>query len=279
MGIALRIRVIMKVFLLLSLSVAAALGAWVDDGNCGISRYANAGVEGGAARIVGGWKARAHEFPYQISLRYRNSHMCGGSIITNRYILTAAHCTEGTRASDLSVVVAETNIVSGNSNRQVIGVRTIIEHENYDETGELDNDIALLRLSSTISFNQNQSPVCPPTSQSYTGEMVTVSGWGTTSEGGSLARDLLYTNVRIISDSTCGQSYPSSWLLPGMVCASFTDRDSCQGDSGGPLVIKRSDNRFAEVGIVSWGIGCADRNYPGVYTRVSYFMNWINNNI
>jgi len=246
--------------------------------NCGVSKYSDAGSKKGYY-IVGGVEARQGEFPWQISLQEYGRHICGGMVMDNQYIVTAAHCVIGSRARNLKVVVGEWNRNSNDPNERTVGVSRIIMNNGYDDR-TLENDIALLKLSSTISFNDDVQPICAPTAgDDYTGTFCTVSGWGTTSSGGgSLPSKLRYVNVPVISNFECQQGYGSD-ITPTMVCAGYSNggKDSCQGDSGGPLVCK-SGNKWQLVGIVSWGYGCADAGYPGVYTRVTEFTSWISAN-
>ncbi|EDV27599.1 expressed hypothetical protein [Trichoplax adhaerens] len=226
-------------------------------------------------RIVGGSEASKHEFPYQISLeqKYGKSwyHICGGSIIDSKWVLTAAHCVEGAKARKLRVNVGDHSIED--ATEQIISLRRSIVHSAYD-SNSLVNDIALLELSESATAKSNTATI-PCASKATTmsdGDTVTVTGWGTLSSGGSSPDTLHKVNVNYFDDSKCLSAYGSEFSAKEMFCAGVNGggKDSCQGDSGGPAA---SGGRL--VGVVSWGYGCADAQYPGVYTRVSNYQDWI----
>lgn len=140
------------------------------------------------------------------------------------------------------------------------------------------NDVSIFRLKTPIKFNAKKQPV--PLFDLHEevdeGVLATITGWGATREGGSAPDDLQIVNIPIISKTVCSEAYKSYGGLPdGQICAAYPKggRDSCQGDSGGPLVV---NGRLA--GIVSWGNGCARPNYPGVYTEVATFRDWLTKN-
>uniref|UniRef100_A0A3P9MAB9 Peptidase S1 domain-containing protein n=1 Tax=Oryzias latipes TaxID=8090 RepID=A0A3P9MAB9_ORYLA len=160
-------------------------------------------------------------------------------------------------------------------------VTTLIVHPDYN-TVTADNDIALLQLSSPVTFNNYITPVCLPSTNStfYSGVNTWVTGWGNIGTGVSLPapQTLQEVQVPIVGNRRCKCSYSS--ITDNMVCAGLLagGKDSCQGDSGGPLVIKQN-NRWIQAGVVSFGNGCALPNFPGVYTRVSQYQTWINTQI
>jgi len=258
-----------------------------DSENCGTSKYADAGREQDInARIVGGWEARAHEFPWQISLLWSGSHSCGGWIITENHVVTAAHCTEGYPVGDFKVVVGEHIRGQSNPNKQTIDLAGYVEHPNWDDY-TMEGDICVITLAQPITFNEDIQPICPPSltgKDDYAGYEATVAGWGTTRSpgGGPLSTELKYTNLPIITEAACKDDpFVGRWILDDMICAIpgyNNDRDTCQGDSGGALSAKMADGRFEAIGIVSWGYGCAD-DVAGVYARVSYYVDWINNQL
>jgi len=272
--------------LVLSLALASARPqkkspVWVDD--CGKSKYLDAGTEG---FIVGGRESRPGENPWQVSLlRPSGSHFCGGIIINEDWVLTAAHCVEYQSASRVRVTVGEHDRSAiDNPSRTILGVSEIIEHEMYDVLADFDADIALLKLSSKITFSEDVQPVCPPErNNDYVDNTCTVSGWGTLSSGGGfLPKVLQQVNLPIPTNADCQRSI-GVWydITDGMICAGNipeNEKDSCQGDSGGPMVVRNSEERFEVVGIVSWGLGCANGT-PGVYARVSQYMDWIESKI
>jgi len=221
-------------------------------------------------RIVGGVEAGKGDFPYIVQIK-RGSHYCGGSIVNANWIVTAAHCSVATIAG-YEVVAGEHRLNQNEGSEQSRTVAQIIRHPQYN-SNTLSSDVAVWRMSSPFTFNQWVAAANVAPTGFNPAANVDVAGWGTLTSGGSLPTVLMRVNVPMVSDASCKVSYGSSEILPGMICAGVGGRDSCQGDSGGPLV---SGNTLA--GIVSWGFGCAVDGYPGVYTEVAYFSNWINQN-
>ncbi|XP_063599168.1 trypsin epsilon-like [Penaeus indicus] len=232
-----------------------------------------------ASRIVGGTTTGVNEWPWQAALMYGSQQFCGGSLINDRYVLTAAHCTESMRASDLTIRLAEHRL-STSSETSVVSrsVSQIIEHPNYQPGNEI-NDIALVKLSSPVKVSDTVLPVCmPPPKPTYAGKTATVTGWGTTSSGGSSSDTLREVDVTVLSNTACQSGSYGSAIQDTMLCAGSTGKDSCQGDSGGPLVFKDGGGNYDQIGVVSWGVGCGARGYPGVYTRVNSYLDWIKTN-
>jgi len=230
------------------------------------------GKAAAGSRIVGGYEVYPeHSFPWQILLTVSGS-MCGGSVISKNYILTAAHCVDGSYASGMSVYVGGHARGSGDVKK----VSKVIEHENYNSR-TYDNDIALLKLEDELTFTDEITPICLPSSDAVVGTTCTVTGWGTTSSGGNVANDLMKVSVPILANDDCGQV--TNQMTDNMMCAGYSwgGYDSCQGDSGGPLACPTSDDSsvYEQHGVVSWGIGCGDSGYPGVYARVSEYTDWI----
>uniref|UniRef100_A0A3P9J2B2 Peptidase S1 domain-containing protein n=1 Tax=Oryzias latipes TaxID=8090 RepID=A0A3P9J2B2_ORYLA len=231
-------------------------------------------------RIVGGQDAPAGFWPWQVSLQ-GPSHFCGGSLINNQWVLTAAHCFPSGSASDVNVVLGLQSLQGSNPNNVSRTITRLILHPNYNSN---DNDIALLQLSSPINFTNYITPVCLPSTNStfYSGVNTWVTGWGNIGSGVSLPapQTLQEVQVPIVGNRQCKCSYGASSITDNMVCAGLLEggKDSCQGDSGGPLVIKQN-NRWIQAGVVSFGNGCALPNFPGVYTRVSQYQTWINTKI
>lgn len=224
-------------------------------------------------RIVGGLPTNINHFPWQVSLLYYGNHRCGASIISENFIVTAAHCTHNIYATSLSVR-AGTSL--RNSGGVQIPVQRSYEHPQYNEKS-IENDISVVRLSRSLNFGTTMRAIRLPAQNDaiQTGTHAWVTGWGETKESGSTPSYLQYISVPIVANNVCASAYTRhATITNNMICAGFYTvggTDACQGDSGGPLV---ANNRL--YGIVSFGIGCARPLYPGVYTRVSSYINWIN---
>uniref|UniRef100_A0A3B3ULB2 Coagulation factor VII n=1 Tax=Poecilia latipinna TaxID=48699 RepID=A0A3B3ULB2_9TELE len=232
-------------------------------------------------RIVGGSECPKGECPWQVLLTYKGKGFCGGVIYKPTWILTASHCLENTNPQFLKVVAGEHDILVNESTEQVIQVVEIIMHENY-VSSTVDNDIGLLRLASPIVYSPYAVPICLPTRplaerDLWAVDLHTVSGWGRQGENGPTSVLLRRTKVPRIRKQTCKEQ-SGVLLTKNMFCAGYLDgrTDSCKGDSGGPLVTKFKKTHFL-LGIVSWGKGCARPGNYGIYTRVSNYLEWIQN--
>ena len=192
-----------------------------------------------------------YEFMVSLQSSGWGGHFCGGSLVREDWVITAAHCVEGTNASSIQVKIGLHN-VNGTSGAQTRDVEEIIIHPNYNG-GSLNNDYALLRLSSPITdFEPIQ--LCTDTDHDEEPVMSTTMGWGATSSGGSSSAYLLEVDVPI--DDSCG-NYSNSEITNNMICAGYNSGgyDSCQGDSGGPLIMTNDEGEYELIGIVSWGYG------------------------
>nr|XP_013099185.1 unnamed protein product [Stomoxys calcitrans] len=241
------------------------------------------------SKIVGGSTISIYDANYQASLRlvskersrgYGYGHLCGGSIITQRVILTAAHCViDGNvdpptdrRPGEFQVVVGTASLYTKDQNTLQYNVQEIAKHTSFS-TETLHNDIALIFINGYIPWTwPSAKAISLNTVQVPENTKCTISGWGKT-ETNLIPSTLLGASVPIISYAVCSRAYTNIPL--SMICAGYMQNggvDSCQGDSGGPMVCNGK-----QVGIVSWGVGCGIPNNPGVYTNVSVFQDWIVN--
>jgi secreted trypsin-like serine protease len=226
-------------------------------------------------RIVGGEKTSIKQHPWQVALNITIAdriYLCGGSIIADRWVLTAAHCFK--QSTHPKEVRAKTAVNNYQTQGVWADIDRIVIHEGYDP-GTHEHDIALVRLSSPP--RGTVIPLAAPEKSIPVGQPLEVTGWGATAEGGDGSRQLLKATVPLADNDTCNA--PSAYagtIKAGMMCAGYRDGgvDSCQGDSGGPLVWRSADGAVL-VGVVSWGEGCARKLKYGVYTRVSRYVDWI----
>jgi len=233
------------------------------------------------AKIVGGVETEENEYPWQVGLLSRQSSsrpFCGGSLISSRSVLTAAHCTEGGSAN--YVLLGEHDLTKSDGEKK-IRVCGTADHPNYNSR-TTDYDFSVLTLCDDVPFQTDIMPACLPPNTNYNAEnrAVVVSGWGTLSSGGSSPDVLREVTLQSMSNSQCSRRpniYSSSQITSRMICASASGKDSCQGDSGGPMVTV-DPGYYTLVGVVSWGSGCAQANAPGVYARVTSVLPWIQSN-
>ncbi|XP_065332837.1 trypsin-1-like [Cloeon dipterum] len=236
-------------------------------------------------RVVGGVEAVPHSLPWMailVSQKRNYAPFCGGSIISDKYILSAAHChDQNMTVEDLKVILGEHDRCLQDKVTGIFSVDKVLKHPSFRHT-DFFADIMLLRLSMRISFNRVIRPIClPPPGSSYENNWAVVSGWGTQNSSGPLQCSLKQTTIPILSQQECAlkSKYPPSAMHATLFCAGLLvqgGRDSCQGDSGGPLqLVHPRSRRYTLVGIVSNGIGCGLPNYPGLYTAVSKFIGWI----
>merc|ERR1719510_44253 len=234
-----------------------------------------------STKIVGGNSSpRKNAWPWMAVLLYSGEVNCGGILISESHILTAAHCAGGDGASPDQVRLGDYDLRYSDSGEQTFGISWIKLHENYNK--EIDeNDIAIIKLSRSVRFSKSiQAASLAESGESYTYGIAT--GWGDTRKGGRISNVLLEVRVRIWSNSECANRYRSidNYVSENMLCAGEPGKDTCQGDSGGPLncpvtKFRPGQPQYKICGITSWGAGCGHNGYPGVYTRISKYIDWI----
>ncbi|XP_027839993.2 transmembrane protease serine 9-like [Aphis gossypii] len=242
----------------------------------------NCGVPNQEIRIVGGRPTGVHRYPWVAKLMYEGHFHCGGSLINSDYVLTAAHCVRKLKKSRIRVIFGDHDQSTSTDGETITRmVSSIVRHRNFD-VNSYNHDVALLRLRKAIPFTKSVRPIClPSATREPSGKVGTVVGWGRLSEGGNLADVVQEVQVPILSLAQCRASkYRPQRITANMICAGKGVEDSCQGDSGGPLLINsEADDKLEIVGIVSWGVGCGRPGYPGVYTRVTKYLDWIQKNM
>ncbi|XP_055611678.1 serine proteinase stubble [Uranotaenia lowii] len=240
-------------------------------------------------RIVGGKNAPFGRWPWQVSVRrtsffgFSSTHRCGGAVINDNWIATAGHCVDDLLTSQIRIRVGEYDFshVQEQLPYTERAVARKVVHPKYNFF-TYEFDLALVRLEQPLIFAPHISPIClPGTDDLLIGENATVTGWGRLSEGGTLPSVLQEVSVPIVSNDRCKMMFLRAGrheFIPDIfLCAGHETggQDSCQGDSGGPLQVKGKDGHYFLAGIISWGIGCAEANLPGVCTRISKFVPWI----
>ncbi|XP_043793647.1 chymotrypsin-1-like [Apis laboriosa] len=224
-------------------------------------------------KIVGGTNASPGQFPYQVSLRKSGRHFCGGTLITERHVVTAAHCIHGIVSAPYNDFIIVTGTISNINGGQSYRVaKTTINPDFKPSSSEsYRNDIAIVTLTNIVKSNTYQKPISPASSDPPVGATLIMSGWGRTSTNGNLPEILQTTNVYLMSNEECQKRIPNYHIYNGQLCT-FKKKGVgiCMGDSGGPLVYNGQ-----LIGIASWVIPCA-QGYPDAYTRVTQYRSFIN---
>ncbi|XP_068212907.1 clotting factor B-like [Palaemon carinicauda] len=253
-------------------------------------------------RIKNGVDALPGELPWIVPIHLADVrgngtiYTCVGSIIHNQFVLTAAHCVQSFKAKDIVLMFGEHTRSKISKFERRIPVERVLVHPHYIITGtQVYSDVALLELGEGIVWNRFTRPICLPSeeedddydmnSDPLVGRTVTVAGWGLSDElleGGELADTLQKVDLKVLSLPKCtewiekalGMYHP---LRATQLCAGIEEggKDACTGDSGGPLMLRNANGQQVAIGIVSSGFGCGRRQQPGVYTRVSKFVDWI----
>ncbi|KAE8621392.1 hypothetical protein XENTR_v10004810 [Xenopus tropicalis] len=242
--------------------------------SCGLSTKVD-------SRIVGGTVASAGDWPWQVQLLKRvgaSLYLCGGSIITQHWVVTAAHCVYGSTSTPSAFKVFAGSLTIQSYYSAGYTVERALVHPSYSSYTQ-NYDVALLKLTAALVFTTNLRPVCLPNVGMpwAEGQPCWISGWGTTSNGGSISTNLKAASVPLISSATCNQAAVYGGAIsPTMMCAGYLSggTDTCQGDSGGPLVTK-TNSLWWLVGDTSWGYGCGMTNKPGVYGNLTFSLEWI----
>ncbi|XP_017845509.1 serine proteinase stubble [Drosophila busckii] len=256
----------------------------VDPDECGQQEYST-------GRIVGGVEAPNGQWPWMAAIFLhgpkRTEFWCGGSLIGSKYILTAAHCTRDSRqkpfaARQFTVRLGDIDLSTDAepSDPVTFAVKEVRTHERFSRIG-FYNDIAILVLDKPVRKSKYVIPVCLPRAgrmppkDRLPGRRATVVGWGTTYYGGKESTSQRQAELPIWRNEDCDRSYFQP-INENFVCAGYSDGgvDACQGDSGGPLMM-RYDSHWVQLGVVSFGNKCGEPGYPGVYTRVTEYLDWI----
>ncbi|XP_055850332.1 trypsin beta-like [Episyrphus balteatus] len=233
--------------------------------------FASAAPENNSDRIVNGRSASILEYNYQVSIQQDGFHFCGGSIIGRKWILTAAHCLRDIIAknqqSSLRVYLGSSSWASGGVAKAVKWVKN---HPDYNAK-TMDFDVGIMELDSDIMYSSRMKPVNICSNTIAINRPVDASGWGKLNETSeSLPTLLNAVTMKFVPTADCASgayNYKAGEITDSMICAIGPGQDSCQGDSGGPLVTEGTNN---QIGVVSWGNGCAKPGLPGVYCKLAH---------
>ncbi|XP_045489545.1 chymotrypsin-2-like [Pieris rapae] len=235
----------------------------------------------GDTRILGGRNAPEGFAKYQVSIRKKPGknewHHCGGSILNEEWVLTAAHCTYGIKMSELSIMVGTNKLQSGGTRYKI---KKMISHEKYAKK-DLRNDIALIQIDGKIAMTDNVKAIKLKKEAVSVGTKCTLTGWGYTNNYKTVPNDLQYLEFTTISNKECNDKLKKFAAIDEkQICVKRPEgKGACNGDSGGPLVVADDNKEFVQIGVVSWGINPCGKQYPDVFASVSGYYDWIEKNM
>ncbi|XP_018415220.1 PREDICTED: ovochymase-2-like [Nanorana parkeri] len=251
------------------------------------------------SRIVGGTTAKEHDYPWIVSITRKSKHVCGGALVSERHVITAAHCVTDKNITGLfKVCIGDHDFNVKEDSEMVFSILEVIIHPNFLQSQPINYDIAILVLNENIKFDGKIQPACLPSPDEIfpPGYLCVALGWGRTLEHGPVAKILQQVTLPIVEQEACMrtmQTLGPRATFQTAVCAGFPEggKDACQGDSGGPFLCPRIHGRWVLVGVTSWGMGCArswsnnllqlpeKRGSPGIFTDVKKMLEWLNLNL
>ncbi|XP_065349316.1 transmembrane protease serine 11A-like isoform X1 [Cloeon dipterum] len=235
-----------------------------------------------SSQIIGGVAASLGQFPWQANIIINGAYICGGSLITPTFVLTAAHCTSP--GSTFQVTLGTIKMSQDNPPSPAVRLTTSVKftHESFNPNN-LNNDIGLLKLPSSVPLSTYVNVIkLPPATDgevTYAGLTATVSGFGKTSDSSAASSTMQYVNLTVISNLDCAKFYGTDIIKSSTLCTQVPKKSTCQGDSGGPLVIPDGSNSYKQIGVVSFGSASGCLVGPSGFIRVASYLTWISSKI